>query len=68
MAGTAIGGGVSICPGRHFAEQEIMLTLAMLASRFDIEFVEWLTMDATVSNRPLQNDIKYVGAAGMPPD
>lgn len=33
------GGGPRICPGRHFAKRQIMLTLAMLVSRFDVEFV-----------------------------
>jgi len=62
------GGGMAMCPGRHFAKQEIMLTLAMFASRFDVEFVEWLDMDGTKAGRPAKNDGRYVGAAGMPPD
>ena len=57
-----------MCPGRHFAKQEIMLTLAILAGRFDVEFVDWLNVDGSVSDRPPQNDVKYSGAAGVPPD
>jgi len=57
-----------MCPGRHFAKQEIMLTIAMLASRFDVEFVEWTNMDGSASDRPPQNDRRYTGAAGVPPD
>jgi len=64
----SIGGGVAICPGRHFAKQEIMLTIAILASKFDYEFVEWVKMDGTPSDRPPRNDTKYAGAAGVPPD
>ncbi|KAM7211038.1 Cytochrome P450 [Rhypophila decipiens] len=44
------GGGQGVCPGRYFAKQEIMLTLATFVSR------------------PAQNDGKYAGAAGVPPD
>ncbi len=63
------GGGVSICPGRHFAKQEIMLTLAMLVTRFDVEFVEWTSRDRTTkSDRPAQDDLRYSGSAAMPPD
>lgn len=57
-----------MCPGRHFAKQEIMLTIAVLASKFDWEFVEWVKMDGTPSSRPPQNNPHYVGAAGVPPD
>ena len=31
------GGGQRICPGRHFAKQEMLLTLAMLCSKFEID-------------------------------
>lgn len=31
------GGGPGICPGRHFAKQEVICTLAKLASKYDIE-------------------------------
>lgn len=33
------GGGQNICPGRHFAKQEILLTLATLFSCFDMELI-----------------------------
>ena len=33
------GGGPGICPGRHFARQEVLTTLAVLALRFDIELL-----------------------------
>jgi cytochrome P450 len=62
------GGGVSMCPGRHFAKQEIMLTLAMLVSRFDVEVVGWTMMDGSKSDRPAQDNTKYAGTAAMPPD
>ena len=33
------GGGQNTCPGRHFAKQEILLTVAALTSYFDIELL-----------------------------
>ncbi|KAK4201019.1 putative cytochrome P450 E-class, group IV [Triangularia verruculosa] len=62
------GGGVSICPGRHFAKQEIMLTTAIIVARFDLELVEWVNKDGSSSSRPAKNDDKYAGAASVPPD
>jgi hypothetical protein len=62
------GGGAPVCPGRHFAKQEIMLTIAMLAAQFDFEFVGWVKMDGTSSDRPPHNDPKYAGTGGVPPD
>lgn len=43
------GGGQNICPGRHFAKQEVLLTLASLFSCFEIELngpppkIDWRT-------------------------
>jgi len=34
---TPFGGGLSICPGRHFARQEVLSTLARLVLHYDIE-------------------------------
>ncbi len=34
------GGGVSMCPGRHFARNEIKLTVAFLLSAFDLELTD----------------------------
>ena len=33
------GAGMNICPRRHFAKQEVMLTLALIVSNFDIELI-----------------------------
>lgn len=49
------GGGVSMCPGRHFAKQEIMMTIAMLTTMFDIEFIEWTMLDGSPSDREARN-------------
>lgn len=32
------GGGVKICPGRQFARQEVLCTLAKLVLKYDVEF------------------------------
>ncbi|KAL3471727.1 cytochrome P450 [Aspergillus californicus] len=62
------GGGPSICPGRVFAKQEILMTIAALVTRFEIELVDWTNPDGTKSDRPAQNDQSYIGAVGIPPD
>lgn len=62
------GGGVSICPGRHLAKQEMMLTLGTIAARFDIEFLNWMNKDGSKSEIPAQNDKHFAGAVGVPPD
>jgi cytochrome P450 len=64
----AFGGGVSICPGRHFAKQEIMSVVAMLVVNLDMELKEWMQMDGTKSDRVPLDDQRYCGTAAMPPD
>jgi len=36
------GGGITMCPGRNFAKQEIIGTLALFLTRFDIEVLGWV--------------------------
>ncbi|KAK1579310.1 cytochrome P450 [Colletotrichum navitas] len=62
------GGGISICPGRFFAKQEIILSIAMILTRFDLEFVEWTCKDGSKSERPPVDDPHYFGSAAVPPD
>ena len=54
------GGGQKICPGRHFAKQEILLTFAVLCSAFDIE----LLTDAESGPTP---DMRFYGLGTLPP-
>ncbi|KAK1758041.1 cytochrome P450 [Echria macrotheca] len=63
------GGGISMCPGRHFAKQEIMAALAIMVTTFDIEMIEWVTMDGkSKSDRPPRDDLTHSGSAALPPD
>ncbi|KAK1525903.1 uncharacterized protein CCOS01_08321 [Colletotrichum costaricense] len=62
------GGGPSMCPGRFFAKQEILLTIAILVTKFDMEFVEWTNLDGSKSDRPPVDDERYFGTAAVPPD
>lgn len=34
------GGGIKMCPGRHYAKQEIYLLVTMMLWAFDFEFVD----------------------------
>jgi len=50
------GGGPTMCPGRNFAKQEIMGTLALFLTSFDIEVMGWVKPDGkTPSDREAQN-------------
>lgn len=52
------GGGRRQCPGREFAKQEIILSVAMLCSAFDIELM------TDVEPEP---DMEYYGLGGVRP-
>lgn len=73
MAGSStsyfpFGGGANMCPGRHLAKFEILTTIALVVSRFDIELVGWTNPDGSPSQRAAQADIRFCGAGAMPPD
>ncbi|KAK3685170.1 cytochrome P450 [Podospora appendiculata] len=62
-------GGYVMCPGRHFAKQEILLAVAVLVSKFDMEFVEWTNPDdGSRSDRPGLDDRRYAAFLAMSPD
>ena len=54
------GGGRKMCPGRHFAKQEILLTFAMLCNAFDIELL-------TEANAGPHPDMSFYGLGTLPP-
>ncbi|KAI0105077.1 cytochrome P450 [Nemania sp. FL0031] len=62
------GGGYVICPGRHFAKQEILLAIATLVSKFNFEFVEWVGSDGSPSQTPPRDDRNFAGFIAMHPD
>lgn len=62
------GGGANICPGRRLAKSEILTTVALVVSLFDIEFVGWTNSDGSPSSREAQSDLRFSGAGAMPPD
>ncbi|MCJ1323140.1 hypothetical protein MMC15_008493 [Xylographa vitiligo] len=62
------GGGNLICPGRHFAKQQIMLTAGLLVSKFDLEFVAWTMPGGAPADRPPRNDRRFCGSGSAPPD
>ncbi|KAF3059927.1 Cholesterol 7-alpha-monooxygenase [Daldinia childiae] len=62
------GGGNVVCPGRHFARQQIIMGLAIIVSKFDIEFIEWTTLDGKKSDRPPRNSKDFAGTVSTPPD
>ncbi|GAP85198.2 putative cytochrome P450 [Rosellinia necatrix] len=62
------GGGYVMCPGRHFAKQEILLAIAVLVTKFDIEFIEWTGSNGLRSDTPPQDDQRYAGFVAMSPD
>lgn len=62
------GGGANICPGRRLAKFEILTTVALVVSRFDIEFVGWNHADGSPSSRAAESDLRFSGSGAMPPD
>lgn len=56
------GGGLSLCPGRHFAKQEIITTAAILLNAYEMELIE-----KGERNKP-QVDMSCFGFGTMPPD
>ncbi|KAI1131081.1 cytochrome P450 [Nemania abortiva] len=62
------GGGYVTCPGRHFAKQEILLAIATLVSKYNIEFVEWMNSDGSPSPNPPRDDRSFAGFIAMHPD
>ena len=54
------GGGMNRCPGRHLAKQEILLTVAVFLSIFDIDLYG-------TDPSALTMDMKYYGLGTLPP-
>ncbi len=55
------GGGNTICPGRHFAKQEIIAVLALFLTRFEADVIGWMMPDGvTKSERVAKNGDFFV--------
>ncbi|KAK7954977.1 cytochrome P450 [Apiospora saccharicola] len=62
------GGGAAMCPGRQFARLEILITVALLVSKFDIESLEWMFPDGRESDRRGKPDESVTGSGVLRPD
>ena len=66
------GGGHSICPGRHLAKEETLLSIAILITSFDFEIVETRGVwDRMMPKRwrgkdRLDLDMRYFGTGVLP--
>lgn len=56
------GGGTNMCPGRHYAKNEMSLAVAMLLWAFDIEFVDLEGAKKT------QQDMRAFAVGTLTPD
>lgn len=62
------GGGRGMCQGRKFAGAEILLVVATIVSRFEIEFEQWVKLDGSSSARPALGQRQYSTNDVIPPD
>ncbi|KAK3682774.1 cytochrome P450 [Podospora appendiculata] len=57
------GGGDHICPGRHLAKRQILLTFAALFTKFDLE----LTFPSPSAAADVKPDMRHAGFGALPP-
>ncbi|KAJ0115128.1 hypothetical protein J7T55_001537 [Diaporthe amygdali] len=55
VAFRGFGGGMTLCPGRHFASTEILMFSALLALRFDLHPVDGKWTAPTTAKSPMVN-------------
>ncbi|KAI1414863.1 cytochrome P450 [Hypoxylon sp. FL1857] len=68
FAYTLTWGGLNMCAGRIFAKQEVLLAVALMVSKLDIEFVKWIKPDGGPSERPALDDTHFANSVACPPD
>ena len=56
------GGGQRMCPGRHFAKNEMLGTFALLFTRYEVQ------LKAGVDTAKVQPDMRWFPIGGLPPD
>lgn len=54
--------------GSLFAKAEVLLTVAMLATNFDMRFLKWMNPNGPLSDRPALDHTKYADAVAAPSD
>ena len=57
-----------MCLGRFFAKQEILAAVAILICKFEVEFLEFVTMEGGKSERGPEQDGRNVGSGAVVPD
>lgn len=64
------GGGISMCAGRNFAKPEVLLAVAVMVSRLEVNFesATWLKPDGSLSDRPAHDLDAGTNAIAAPPD
>jgi len=62
------GGGINMCPGRFFAKQEILIAIAVMVLRYEIEFVENIDRKGKRIEREIGIDPAGAGAGALFPD
>lgn len=60
LDGLSYGGGQRMCPGRHFAKQEMIASFAMLCTAYEIDL-------RTEERLRLEADMGYFPFGGLPP-
>ena len=66
------GGGYSLCPGRHIAKQEILISVAMLCTVLDIELIQKPSLQERLGlggkvTKEFGQDMRYFGMGILPP-
>jgi len=62
------GGGSTICPGRFFARQEVLLAVAMMVTRFEFELVGFVEKTGEQRYGKPEPDVKGAGGGAMQAD
>ncbi|KAL9117083.1 MAG: hypothetical protein Q9187_006385 [Circinaria calcarea] len=68
------GGGYSLCPGRHLAKEEILLSVAMLTAVIEFDFIQddslWYRLRGLLGKmiRDFKPDMRYFGMGVLPPN
>ncbi|KAI1630814.1 cytochrome P450 [Biscogniauxia mediterranea] len=62
------GGGLNMCAGRNFAKQEVLLAVAMMVLKLQVESFQWIQPGGEPSDRPALDDTRFANSVACPPD